>query len=224
MPLKLQYRRLPGLDAETRAGVSDLALGLRVIALDDEQSVLDLGRPGTLLPFVEPFMGVRLPSGRSPDDSETTTQADVTGDGYWLAHAGLTLSKFVTPRNAVSLSLSYGHRFARRLELPNGERQTVTPGAELDARVAFFRAFDLFWSASLFVSWRSTATPERDGLEQTDGGTRRVRFGAAGLHYLSYPSWRLQAAVAYDPPLNGFARNVPFAGSSLTLGLQRNFD
>lgn len=224
VPEKLQYRRLSGLPSATRVGLGDAQLGLRATLVEDRIARFDRSEPSTWLPFVEPFFGLRVPSGRAPEDAETPTQADVTGDGAWLLFAGVSLTKYVNDDDALAFSGSWGHRFARTVSAPRGASHRFEPGNEYDAKLSWLRAIGLFWSVSMFADLRITAAPRSDGVEISDGGTRRVRWGASLLRYLSYPSWQLAGTLSSDLPVPGFGKNVPFAGTSLSVSLQRNFN
>jgi hypothetical protein len=223
LPQKLQYRRLSGLAPATRVGIGDAQAGLRATLVEDRVERLDAGRPATWFPFIEPFIGVRAPSGRPPDASETETQADVMGDGAWLLFGGLSLTKYVNDDNAVALAGTWGHRFSRTVTTAAGSAHRFEPGSEYDARLSWLRVIGLFWSFSVFGNLRVTGTPRTDGVEIDDGATRRVRAGASVLRYLWYPAWQVSVAFDSDLPLGGLGKNVPFAGTSLTLSLQRNF-
>ena len=223
IPLRLQHRSLTGLEPATRVGAGDASLSLRVLALEDPVTSLDASRPATWVPFLEPFVGVRAPTGRGPNDSKEPTGADVMGDGAWALFAGATLTKFFTEHHALLLSGSFAHRFPHEVPGSAGSTVRFSPGDEVDARVGYLYAPDMFWSCSLFSTFRRTGRVSYDGTEAPDTDSHRLRFGASVQHSLSYPRWQLLVSAAFDPPADGFGKNVPFASTSLTLGLQRNF-
>lgn len=223
LPLRLQHRELSGLPTATRFGLGDASLGFRAMLIEDLVAGLDLSEPRTLLPFFEPFVAVRAPTGRAPSDSETPTQADVMGDGAWTAIGGAQITKFLTLHQAVAVTGSYAHRFPHDVSSAAGRTRRYSPGDELDAKLAYVHVVDMFWSFSVFSTGRWTLQASNDGAEVPDSASRRIRFGAGLSHYLSYPTWQLTASAAFDPPVDGLSENVPFAGSSLALGLQRNF-
>jgi hypothetical protein len=222
LPLRVQHRALSGLPAADRVGFGDASLSLRFLVLQDPVLSVDLGRPESLRPFLEPFVGVRVPTGRGPDASKEASGADVTGDGAWAVFAGTTVTKFFGGHHALLLAGSYAHRFAHDVSAGGGT-QRYLPGDELDARAGYLHAPSLFWSWSVFSTLRRAGRPSYDGEPVADADTLRIRFGASLQHSWSYPRWQVQLGVAFDPPADGFAKNVPFASSSLTLGVQRNF-
>lgn len=223
LPLRMQYRELAGLTAATRFGAGDASLGFRAMLLEDLVAGIDLSEPETLLPFVEPFLGVRFPTGRAASDSETPTQADVMGDGAWTLLGGAQVTKFLTLHQALAVTGAYAHRFPHQVSSATGQTRRYSPGDEIDAKLSYVNVLDLFWSFSVFSTVRWTLPAESDGDEIPDSATRRVRFGAGLSHYLTYPTWQLTASASFDPSLDGVSKNVPFAGTSAALGLQRNF-
>lgn len=223
IPLRAQRRDLRGLDASTRFGPGDAMLALRATAIEDPISGIDLAEPGSWRPFFEPFVGVRAPTGRSPTDSDDPAQADVTGDGGWTLFGGAAITKFVAVRHALLLSGSYGYRFAHDVDSPSGPARHFEPGYELDAKLGYMHVVDLFWSWTVFASYRATANSSYDGVEVADSATGRARLGASVSHYFVYPTWQVSLSAALDPPADGFGKNVPFAGSSVAIGIQRHF-
>ncbi|MCK6537074.1 MAG: hypothetical protein L6Q84_29245 [Polyangiaceae bacterium] len=223
VPLRLQHRELRGLPAATRLGPGDASLGLRAMVVEDLVAGLDLSEPRTLLPFIELFVAGRFPTGRDASDSDTPTQADVTGEGAWSLLGGAQITKFVTLHQAVVATGSYARRFPHDVTGANGQTRRYAPGDEVDAKLAYVNVFDLFWSATLFSTARFTARAANDGVAVPDSDTRRVRFGGGVSHYLSYPYWQLTFSASFDPPVDDFAKNVPFASVTAGLTVQRNF-
>jgi hypothetical protein len=198
-------------------------LALRATALEDPLSGIEPAKPRSWLPFLEPFVGVRVPTGRSPSDSDDSAQADVTGDGGWTLFGGVAITKFVAVRHALLASGSYGYRFAHDVDSPSGPARHFEPGSEVDAKLGYMHVLSVFWSWTAFASYRATFDASYDGVKVADSATRRIRVGASVSHYLVYPTWQLSLSGALDPPVSQLGRNVPFAGSSLALGLQRHF-
>lgn len=223
LPLRLQQRSFSGVPSETRVGTGDATAGLRAILVDDLMAGMNFGEPRTLLPFVEPFVVARAPTGRAPSESNTATQADVMGDGAWALAGGVVLTKFVTVRQAVSANASYGHRFAHSVSGAAGVERRFSPGAEIDVKLAYVEVLDLFWSWSLFTTVRWTLPARSEGQSVDGSESRRVRLGASVSHYLTYPKWQLIGAVAFDPPVSDLSQGVPYAGATATLSMQRNF-
>lgn len=223
VPLKLQHRELQGLPGETRGGLADVSLTLRATLLEDGATGIDGSRSESFVPTLEPFVGVRAPTGRSPSNSETPSQADVTGDGAWAAVAGLSVTKYVTRREAVLLGASYARRFPHDVKSAGGKSLRFTPGDEIDARLGLLHVFDLHWSAQLGATGRWTLPASSDGEEAPGSDTRRIRFVAGLSHFLTYPELQLTASLTGDPPIDGIGKQVPFAGMTAAIGVQRNF-
>jgi hypothetical protein len=223
VPLRLQYRDLDGLPADTAVGPGDASLALRYLAVEDLVTGLQWSDLRSLLPFVEPYVGGRAPTGRGPTESTSPSGVDATGDGTWTAFAGVAITKFVTLHDAVVLDGSYGLRFEHDVSSPSGPTRRYAPGNEIRARLAGVHVFNLFWSGSLFASAIVTGDASQDGSAIPSSGTRRVRVGASVQYYVVYPNWELGVSASLDPPVSGLGRNIPFAGASGTLLLQRNF-
>ena len=218
LPLRFQYRSLGG-SSGSHFGFGDAGLGLRYL-------LLDAGRPGApdgrFVPFVEPLLGLRVPTGTGPEDAAAPTLVDATGDGATLLYAGVSLAEYLSDDDALKLLATYGHRFARSVASPEGARR-FAPGPEITARLGFGHAIDLFWSWEVFLALRMTGSSQLDGQTLADSATHRLRAGAALSHYLRFPTWQLVASASFDPPIGGLGSNVPFAGSSLFLSMRRNF-
>jgi hypothetical protein len=222
IPLRMQYRDLHGLPAASAVGFGDASLMLRAMAVEDRMTGLDVSRPASLLPFVEPFAGVRMPTGRAPRYSTEPTGVDAMGDGAWTAIGGVALTKFITLQTAATLTASYGRRFPHRVRRGTGSA-VYSPGDEISARFGLVRVFDLFWSGSLFVSGIFTRPVAIDGHRIAASSTRRIRVGAGVQRYIVFPTWEVGVSASVDPPIDGFAQNIPFPGSTVSLLLQRNF-
>lgn len=223
VPLRVQSRALRGLPEATRVGPGDSTVGARLMALEDRMAGIRSSAPASWLPFLEPLVALRLPSGRPPAESRTPSQADVTGEGAYALLAGVSLVKFLTMDESVALTATYGHRFAHGVRGAGGSERRYEPGAEVDGKVAFFDVVDLFWSWTAFATARWTTPAASDGQTVPQSATRRVRVGVGVARYLAYPTWQLTASAAADPPLSGLGRGVPFAGASLAVGVRRSF-
>lgn len=222
VPVRLQYRDLHGLPAASAVGFGDSSVTLRAMTVEDRMTGIELARPATLIPFVEPFIGLRAPTGRPATRSTEPTGVDAMGEGGWVASAGVALTKYVTLSTAATITASYGKRFPYQVEQGKSAAK-FQPGDELDARLGVVHVFDLLWSASAFVSGRFTAESGLDGVSIGESRTRRIRLGAGVERYLVFPTWQLGLSASLDPPLAGFGQNLPFAGTTLSLSMQRNF-
>jgi hypothetical protein len=156
LPLRLQHRDLRALPAETALGPGDAALSLRAMVVEDLVAGLDLTDPQTLVPFVEPFVGVRAPTGRAPADSESPSGADVTGEGAYTLLGGVQVTKFLTLHQALAVTGAYGRRFPHRVSSTGGGTREFSPGDEIDLKLAYVNVLDLFWSFTLFSTLRRT--------------------------------------------------------------------
>ncbi|MCA9599354.1 MAG: hypothetical protein KC776_38870 [Myxococcales bacterium] len=223
IPLRLQYRDLEGLSSDSAVGPGDASLALRAMALEDLVTGIQWSDARSFLPFVEPYVGGRAPTGKGPTESDRPSGVDATGDGTWTAFAGVSVTKFVTLSDAVVLDGSYGYRFEHDVSSPSGGSRRYSPGNEIRGRLALVHVVNLFWSGSVFASAIASTNARQDGNTIPNSGTRRVRVGASVQYYVVYPYWEVGASVSADPPVSGLGKNIPFAGANASLMLQRNF-
>jgi hypothetical protein len=222
LPLRFQYRKLHGLDSQQHLALGDATLALRLDVIDGAKGTPELAHPESLLPFLDLFAGMRLKSGRGGDEAATESLVDVTGDGSHMLFGGASVSELVTRDQGFTLSGGYGHRFERSVATPLG-RQRFNPGNEVIDRAAFFHNLSLFWSYEFSLAWRSTGSSRYDDVTAAGSDTRRLRAGASLTRTLSFPSWQLMLASAFDPPVRGLGKNLPFAGSTLIFSVRHNF-
>ncbi|MFW6049548.1 MAG: hypothetical protein ACODAU_00150 [Myxococcota bacterium] len=218
LPVRMQHRALPGLGTSTRAGLGDAFVGLRGTIVEGAQDGVEKGDPSTLVPWVDLILGAGIPTGRAPDRTRDATGADIMGDGSWDATLGAKLTQFVASRHALTATFTWSHRFARQVE---GRR--FAPGARYAVRLAWLHIPSLFWSWGPFASLDLTAPAEQDGNTVAASRTRRLRVGLFATHAIVFPTWELMVGLSSDAMFDGGGRNVPFAGATLSVGIQRVF-
>lgn len=226
VPIHTQHRDMPGHTPRTGNGLGDVTMASRVLVLED--GMQGIGHGESLAPFLDLIGAVKLPTGRAPDQSDDPMGADVTGDGAWELSGGARLTKFVTPSHAIGLRFTYAHRFPREtLEMDQTRR--FARGDQVDVQVNWVQVHTLrlFWGA--FVDWRhSGLAREADGAagpwEQiADSDETRLRIGAHISYAIKYPYYTMTLGVSSDAPLSGVGKNIPFAGPSVAVSLNRAF-
>lgn len=222
VPLRMQYRRFGDAEGTIAAGLGDAAFALRWTALEDRMGGLDLSEAGSLLPFLDVYAGLKVPSGRAPEHSQTSTGADITGDGAWQAIAGAKLSKFVTSSHVLAIQGEYAHRFSREIER-SGSATSFDAGEELSAQLSWLQIHDLFWSWGAFGKAQWTLNAREDGAIVEESAMRRLRMGAHLTHGVQFPQWEVTLAASVDAWWSGANRNVPYVGPSAALTLRRNW-
>lgn len=218
LPLRVQHRSFDEGGASTRIGPGDASATLRWTAVEDPQSGIRWDDAQTLLPFLDLFVGGRAPTGRAPADTQDALGADITGEGAWQLLVGTKISKFVTSTHSLSIGATYGHAFAH----DSGDVR-FSPGASLSLRLAWLHLVDLWWFGGLFTSLRLSAAARADGRDVPDSTSRRLRLGGYVGYAFDLPNWEATLSLAVDPPLDHTGNNVPFAGTTLALAVQRNF-
>lgn len=217
-PMRLQHRAFEAGESSTRVGLGDVSGALGATILEDPQGGIDWSDPSTLVPFVELALGVRAPTGRAPAQTQDVTGADVMGDGAWELSLEAKTTKFVTGRNSITLAAQYGHRF----EHDAGDRR-FQPGEAISLRASWLHLPSLFWSFGAFGTLAVTTDVSVDGETVPGSGTRRLRAGAFVSHALSFPEWELTATLASDALFDGGGEDLPLAGTTLALAVQRAF-
>ena len=223
IPWRMQHRSLGSLPAETAFRPGDATAGLRLTATEDSLSTVDFSEPGTLVPFVDLLAAIGLPTGVAPEDSHVPGAADVTSDGTWKLGGGLKVSKFLSSSHVVLLRGVYTHVFPRTVPGAAGTEREIALGDDIDANLSFLYLHNLWWSLGGFGDLRYRLPSQQDGVEVPASASHRLRLGSWVSYHLTYPTWLLTVALSSDLPLDRVAANIPYAGSNLSLTLQRNF-
>lgn len=222
LPILLQHRHLQGLDSSTAAGTGDATLALRWTAITDRIEPASWSEPTTLLPYVDLIAGSRIPTGRAPEDSRTSSGVDATGTGAWTPFVGVKLSKFLSMSNVIAVDVRYAHPMSRDVRAPTGTK-SLEPGDEVTLKGSWLHLHGLLWNAGLFVDLQLAGSRSEDGELVADSDARRLRFGGHVGHVFDYPNWEISAGVASDAFWSGPSKNVPYAGPSASLTVTRHF-
>jgi hypothetical protein len=208
VPFRVQHRRLRGLGDATGAGVGDSTVALRYRLIESRRVV----------PAVDLVLGLRMPTGKAPEDADEATLADATGMGSWAPSIGAKLGFEITPLDTVFLRGDYALTTKRDV---GGRR--FDPGDELHAEVAYVRGLSLTWFAGAALSVRFVGETTTDGTRDPDTDSRRTQLGAWLTWMWHSPTWDSTLAIFSDPYFSGPEKNVPFAGLSTTLNVRRLF-
>ncbi|QDG49815.1 hypothetical protein FIV42_03390 [Persicimonas caeni] len=223
VPLRLQHRSFEATGSDLRLGPGDAAAAVRWTALQDSMGEISLDAPKSLVPFLDLYAGLKVPTGRAPEDTVATTGADITGDGAWQLMTGAKVSKFLDTKHVLGAQASYSHRLARTIEKPDGGTTDFAPAGEVDLQVSYLHIHDLFWSWGLNSSFKFAGETVADGEPVPDSETRRLRFGGHITHGFEFPFWEATLSVSADAWWNGASSNVPFVGPAASLTLRRQF-
>ncbi len=219
VPFRYQHRDFGPLE-EGALGPGDVEVNLRWAAVrDDTEGLLSTG---SWVPFFEPFVGIRFPTGRSPEQGEKMTQADVMGTGDWQVATGARLSRFLTEKDVVFLVGAWGHAFPRTVQ--RGEmRPQFQRGEELTGSLSYMRFLSLFWAVGGSLSYRYLSVAREDGDLLVGTVSRHLSVGVQVSRFLSWPSWEFTVGASLDPPIDTLSADLPFAGASGSLSLQRHW-
>ncbi len=223
VPLRLQYRAFDAAGSDLRLGPGDAGAGARWTALQDRMGGMSWDDAGSFIPFLDVYAGVKMPTGRAPEDTVLTTGADITGDGAWQLMAGAKVSKFLDAHHVIGLQASYSHPLARTIDKAGGGKTDYTAGRVADLQASYLHIHDLFWSWGFNSSLRFSQEAEADGQAVPDSETRRLRFGAHVTHGFDFPFWEATLSVAADAWWDGASTNLPFVGPAVSLALRRQF-
>lgn len=223
VPMRLQYRAWTSDAGEWSPGLGDLAGGVRWTVLEDTGTGLNADDPASLIPYLDLFVGLKTPTGRAPEDSDSLLGSDVTGDGFWTPSAGLKATKFLTPNHVLSLNAAVAYPLERKVELPNAPRASFRRGLATDLGVSYVYLHNIFWSWGLASTVKFEGDSTFNGDTVAHSATRRLRFGGHVTHGFSFPFWEASLALMMDAWWDGAASNIPLAGPALTLSVRRQF-
>lgn len=196
------------MGSSTEAGLGDSAVALRYRVLESDR----------LVPSLDLVAGLRVPTGKAPEDSDDPTLADATGMGSWVPSLGARVGFDVTPLDTVFVRGEYGLTLERDIA---GRR--VDPGDEITLELGYVRSLSLTWFAGALIDVQLAGETETDGQNDVDSDSRRTRLGVWLTWLWHSPTWDSTLAVFSDPYFSGPAKNVPFAGLTTTLSVRRLF-
>jgi len=232
VPVRIQHRRLGAEDDEISGGVGDASAAVRWTVMNDTTDGIG-AEPGSYRPYLDIFLGAKAPTGNTLDDSSSSSNADVTGTGVWELGAGLKVSKYITGEHVVQVMGQYAMRTRRALAPSStGGPTDYAPGDLVTTQLGWIQIESIFWSwgASANFEFTGAASQHLPGASASgeltpidDSQTHRLRVGGFITRALNYPTLDLTLNVSFDPPLDGSARNIPFAGPSVGLKLAYNF-
>jgi hypothetical protein len=222
-PLRMQRRSFNATGSDLSVRPGDVAGGVRWTALEDRMGGLKLDEPASFLPFLDLYATAKAPTGRAPEDTETTTGADITGDGAWQLSAGAKVSKFLTPKNLLGVQATYTHDFARSIQKPDGASTDYAPGDGLDLTLSYLRISNIFWSWGLNANFKAAGETYADGAAVAHSDTQRLRFGAHITHGFDFPFWEATLSGTADAWWNGASTNIPFVGPAVSVSMRRQF-
>jgi len=198
------HRAAAGVE-EDGHGPGDLALSLRWQAID-------LGA-WEELPGVALTLGANLPTGRSTAESDAALGADVTGRGYGVLSAGVSVERADGPwyvRLDAAALLPLAHEV-------QGRRWRARPGAELQLGGGVDLGAGVVVSLAPRLRWESDAI--REGERVPGSSTLEIGLGPAASWAIT-PHWTLQAAFDTGLPMDGLGRNRPLF-TAATVGIRR---
>ncbi len=219
VPLRLQHRVFGELD-DVGGGFGDASLFARYAVFFDDK--LPLAHGGSWVPFLEPYLGARFPTGRAPSDSELPTLSDVTGAGAYALLAGLRATRAITHDDTLLVGFGYGRSFSRDIQVGDTTRSGA-PGDDWSLTLGWFHAFGPEWLFGASAGVRGVADARLDDSRVADSSRHRIALGL-DLSYLP-PRSGLQFRLggALEPPIDGFAKNEPFLGFAVALAMEYHF-
>ncbi len=225
VPLRYQYRWYDGIPPSGKFGFGDASLSTRFTVLEDRLTGLQRNDSASFLPFLDLIIGVKTPTGRSPEDSVEPSGSDAMGDGSWAITAGLALQKYITRKNSLLLGFDYEIRLPHDVSGAGADEGNAKfdPGNATNYRASWQYLPDLTWSASLFTSLRVTYPSKMDDTEVQNSQILRWRMGISLTWMFAYPKWEATVAAMTDPWWHGGGWNVTSAGPSVMLQVRRNF-
>lgn len=218
---RLQHRELPsfigsGAETATRVGVGDASLFVRwSILYDDQRGLRGEGR--SLAPWLDVFFGARAPLGRYDQGPRASDLARTMGDGAWGVIAGARAIKYLTPSNALRLSLRYDARLKRDANLALTGANAFSPGDQVGVTLGYLGLSGMWWmfGCTADVTFTLPSQSRAPGASfRTVPGTA-MRETALGVHVtrvLLMPRLDLTASVVYTLPFDQLSKNLSWEG------------
>ncbi len=213
-PLRIQRRRLGDESAQNAIRPGDALVGARYLAHSDPLPAHGMARFAQL----ELSSFAKLPTGRDATESETRTGVDATGDGVLQFGLGVDAAVRLPRVHWLDAGIGFALRLPREVQ-----GRELDPGDEITLRAGYAWVPDIFLAIGTRVSYRGTLASQEDGEQVPDSETRRLRLNVFARHTLQHPLWYLTTSLSSDLPLDGFGRNVPYAGSTLSISVQRSW-
>lgn len=222
IPTRFQYRSFAGTSGDLSVGLGDVTSTVRWTALEDNLMGISADDTGTFIPFVDLYLGAKMPTGRAPENTRTATGADITGDGAWQLIVGTKVSKFVTSEHVLELGAAYSHRFARSITTIGGVTD-FEDGDELNLRLGYLHIPNLEWSWGLNTSLKLEGKAKTNGAVVPRSQSRRLRFGAHVTWGFDFPYWEATLSGVMDALWDDAGTNLPYVGPAFSLTLRRQF-
>lgn len=217
--LRLQERAFGERD-EMGAGFGDASFYARYAVLFDDKLPALLG--GSWLPFLEPYLGARFPTGRPPSEAELATLADATGAGSYALLAGVRATRALTHDDTLLASFGYGHSFSHDIEVGQAT-YSGAPGDDWSLGLAWFHAFGPRWLLGTSAGVRGATDARLDGSRVTDSSRHRIALGADLSYMPEQSGFQFRLGGMLEPPIDHFAKNEPFLGFAVALAAEYHF-
>ncbi len=213
LPFRIQRRDLLDLK-ETAIGLGDVNVGFRWTALEDLTVGLLSDYPGAWTPFLDFDLSLISPTGRSVENSQTQTAADVMGLGVWSVNWGLTVNKFIYPQFAIGLSGGGNNSFSKN-------KSTVIPGQKFNGDLSLIWIKNLHWTYNIFseLSYQTESHLSGSALEGSE--KQSLRIGLKTSYSFGGLRQELRVGLDSEPTTSTFRKGEGSWGPTVT-GMYRH--
>ena len=220
LPIRRQHRDLGGLEPSTTVGLGDASVGMRWTVSQDLLSGIDTDDPQTWRPFVDLYLGAGLPTGRSYEQSEEPSLSDVMGVASMGLEAGARVTKFVTESSVLIVDVSLGWRASRDVVVA-GETVQFDPGQESALALEWLELLTPRWSLGGGGGIRWTGRSREGGRFVVGSRSRRLQIQGYVTRTLVPMRSEMIVSLGSDAWWDQGGRNVPFAGTRVSVGYRR---
>ena len=190
----VETRRTGGKTTDFGGGIGDVNLGARYDLVNTGEH---LGAPGVAL-----LAGLTLPTGTPPERASGALAADATGTGAFQMNSGVAFEQTIDDW-IFSATTLVAFRTARDAR---GVREHL--GLQITELAAAAYSFSAEEAAGVLLSY--TIEDEAVVAGRIAQGTARRTATISLLGVLGIADgFRLQGAIAFDPPISGFGKNLP---------------
>jgi len=190
----VETRRAAGGTTDFGGGLGDVNVGARYDFVNTGEY---LGAPGVAL-----LAGLTLPTGRAPESASGPLAADATGTGAVQTNFGVAFEQTIDDWlfSATTLVALRSPRDVR------GVRERL--GLQITELVAAAYSFSAEEAAGVVVSYTIEDEAVVGGLIAPMTARRIATISLVGVMGIA-DGWRVQGALAFDPPISGFGKNLP---------------
>ena len=186
IPYVINRNELPGLPPGG-SGIGDISLSGRYEFFHEFQRFKtgERYKIDTKKPYLALIAGVIIPTGKS--DESATTEADITGKGYYSTSLGISCMKSVIKdKFQVAVDLSWIHSFEKTYEQSFGIETSPykrKQGDRINYALSLNYLINYWNAASVTIGGFDQGSYQRDGITEDNSGEKGFTLSASYSYY-----------------------------------------